>query len=385
MSVADKTHFTKSLLDGLPLPPDGKRATYFDDQVRGLCVIVMPSGKRSFYVLRKVRGRPERVLIGRYPETTIAQARKRGGEINSLLDAGENPNDVRREQRREPTLNAFYELYYSRHVLQRNRRPEESRYKYLRYVAPYFGTRHLSEITRRDIVAWQLVLSEKFSKESSNRGHTLLRAILNKAVSWDVLQGMNPANGLERFRSKSRDRFITAAEMPRFLSALAEEPNETIRDYIYVLLFTGARRREASAMRWQDVDMDSAVWRIPETKNGEPRRVAISKACMEILRRRRVDAKTDWVFPGAGKSGHLEEPKKAWARILANAEIQDLHLHDLRRTHGSWLAAGGTSLHVIGKALGHKDVKTTTIYARLDLEPVRHAVEQATDAMLKHG
>src|SRR6185503_15245564 len=96
-------------------------------------------------------------------------------------------------------------------------------------------------------------------------------------------------------------------------------------------------------------------------------------------------APTQYVFPGSGKSGHLEEPKKGWQRILTRAGIADLRIHDLRRTLGSWQAKQGASLTIIGKSLNHKNQNTTAIYARLDLDPVRDSVNAATTAMLAAG
>lgn len=77
------------------------------------------------------------------------------------------------------------------------------------------------------------------------------------------------------------------------------------------------------------------------------------------------------------------EPKKAWKKILERAGIQDLRLHDLRRSLGSWQAVTGASLAVIGKTLAHKNVSTTAIYARLNLDPVRASMDTATKAMLE--
>ncbi len=81
------------------------------------------------------------------------------------------------------------------------------------------------------------------------------------------------------------------------------------------------------------------------------------------------------------KAGHLADPKKAWARILARAGLENLRIHDLCRTMGSWQAKTGASLVIIGKSLNHKYTTTTDIYARLDLDPVRASVEKATTAM----
>jgi len=92
-----------------------------------------------------------------------------------------------------------------------------------------------------------------------------------------------------------------------------------------------------------------------------------------------------WVFPSSGKSGHVTDLKKRWHALLERAGIEDLHIHDLRRTLGSWQAAQGSSLLVIGKSLGHKSTAATQIYARLNLDPVRASVEAATRAMIVAG
>jgi integrase len=77
------------------------------------------------------------------------------------------------------------------------------------------------------------------------------------------------------------------------------------------------------------------------------------------------------------------EPKMAWDRILKRAGIENLRVHDLRRTLGSWQAAAGVSTAIIGKSLGHKSQQATAIYARLNLSPVAAAVDIATSAMMK--
>ena len=67
---------------------------------------------------------------------------------------------------------------------------------------------------------------------------------------------------------------------------------------------------------------------------------------------------------------------------MASAGIDDLRIHDLRRTLGSCQAKTGASLAIIGKSLNHKNQNTTAIYARLDLDPVRDSVNAATSAMM---
>src|SRR6266567_453165 len=140
-------------------------------------------------------------------------------------------------------------------------------------------------------------------------------------------------------------------------------------------------------MRWQEINWQRTTWTIPaeQTKSNETMDVALSPVVMRILESRKAASTREWVFPGRGNTGHLVEPKTAWARILKRAGLQDLRLHDLRRTLGSWQAATGASLPIIGKSLGHKSLAATQIYARLNLDPVRAAVNLATDAMLLAG
>ena len=82
------------------------------------------------------------------------------------------------------------------------------------------------------------------------------------------------------------------------------------------------------------------------------------------------------MFVGQNGAGHLHDMKRAWDRIRVKSGIHDVRFHDLRRTVGSWLAGSGESLHLIGKVLNHRDVSTPAIYARLNLNPVRPALER---------
>jgi integrase len=166
-------------------------------------------------------------------------------------------------------------------------------------------------------------------------------------------------------------------------------------------------------MLWTEIDFGRAVWVIPaeKAKADEAIDIPLSPFAVRILEERKASSKSVWVFPGPGKSGHLVEPKTAWKRILQRAKkiaegawikanrgktsanyiaehpkiFSDLRLHDLRRTLGSWQAATGASLPIIGASLGHSSLEATQVYARLDLDPIRLAVNRATDAMLLAG
>ncbi|MCH8188799.1 MAG: tyrosine-type recombinase/integrase [Proteobacteria bacterium] len=360
-------------------PTAYKTETHYDAQGR-VPEFIYPDEDRCAYAY-KPRNRVERILIGRFPDTNVAKARKRAGEINSLLDAGENPNEIRRHARGELTLEQLFILYLDQHAKVYNRRPDKAEYNFRTYLKP-LASRKLSEVTPEIIRQNPLRLARKRGKRTANIALTLLRTLFNRAYEWGHWLNENPTRGIRKYREQSRDRYLLPKEMGRFLETLREEPDATIRDFFLILLLTGVRKGNALSMQWQDVDLETGVWRIPDTKTGDPQTLPLAPQAIAVLQVRSSNDNGPWVFPGTGKSGHLVEPKKAWRKILDRAGIEGLWIHDLRRTHGSWMAATGANLSVISRALGHKHLATTSIYARLGLDPIRHAIEVATTAML---
>ena len=418
----NRFHFSKASLSNLSLPVGVRQQFFYDEASRGLCVGVTQSGIKTFYVFRKFRGKPERVHIGRFPDTTIPQARKRAGQINSQFDAGLNANEIKRQKRGELMLNELFDEYLNRHVELYNRRPDVTKDNYRLYLS-HLGGRRLSQITPLDVQTLQNRLARDIGTRTANKAITLLRAMFNRAIDWELFNGRNPTLGIRKFKELSRDRFLIPEELKRYLNALRTEPDITYRDLFLLLLLTGARKSNVLAMRWTDIDIDGLVWTIPQTKIGEPQVLPLSVQAVDILRaraiaiaiepgaivplrekdatsgdgerltkvrftdavsarRRTLHLESEFVFPGPGVRGHVMDPKKAWNRLLERAEIANFRIHDLRRTHGSYLAATGANQFVISHALGHRSIATTAIYARLDLDPIRNAATRANAFML---
>lgn len=419
---SNRFRFTKARLNELELPITVRQRFYYDEATRGLCVSLTKSGTKAFYVLRKFKGRAERVHIGRYPETTISQARERAGQVNSQFDGGSNANEIKRCERGELTLEDLYKEYMERHAYVYNRRPDLSESGYRLYLSRW-AKRRLSSITKLDVQRWHSRIGRDRGQRSANNALSLLRAMFNRAIDWDLFDGVNPTQGTRKFKEVSRERFLLPDELKRFLEALKKEPDPAFRDLFLLLLLTGARKSNVLGMRWQDINLDDSVWTIPQTKIGEPQVLPLSPQAVDVLRHRAIELSvqqgnvvklgrssesgkstavssaflryfdpvtearrtlllpSDFVFPGVGRTGHLTDPKKAWSKLLERAEIRNVRIHDLRRTHGSYMAATGANQFVISRALGHKNIATTAIYARLDLDPIRAATTRATDIM----
>ena len=236
-------------------------------------------------------------------------------------------------------------------------------------------------------------LHEKVRSENglyqANRILERIRAIYNKAIEWGY-KNENPTNGIKKFKEQSRDRFIQPDELPKFFESLDQEENHLSRDYIYISLYTGARKSNVLAMRWEEINFTMKRWQIPKTKNGDSLTIHLPELAIEVLEKRKEenekldlqDFQKEWVFPSfTSKSGHLEEPKKSWKKVLERAGIKDLRLHDIRRTLGSYQAISGASLQVIGKSLGHKSSMATEVYARMNLDPIKQSVDKAIELM----
>jgi integrase len=380
-----KFQFTKKAIEALPAPVTGQRAYFYDREIRGLAVAVSPAGKKVYILYRKIGGRPERVTIGPCCDLSVDEARRKAEQLNGAIARGENPAKTRREVRDEMTLGELFELYLERYAREHKRTWKDDVGTFNLHLSAW-RLRRISEIRKLDVVTLHGRIGRTRGKYSANRVVELLCTMFNRAREWGW-SGENPAAGVKAFKERKRERFLQAEELPAFFESLAAELNGIVRDYILVSLLTGARRSNVQAMQWSQLSLERGVWVVPaeEAKGNEVLSVALSPVVIRILENRRASATSEWVFPGHGATGHLVEPKTAWKRILKRAGLTDLRLHDLRRSLGSWEAATGASLPIIGKSLGHKSLAATQVYARLNLDPVRAAVNLANDAMLAAG
>ena len=169
---------------------------------------------------------------------------------------------------------------------------------------------------------------------------------------------------------------MTPGEMPKLLMAINAESNIYIRASFWLYLFTGLRRNELLSLKRDQIDWHNRQLNIPDTKSDEPHIVPLSSAAMTLLSQIPALAGNKYLLPGARKGEHLVEIKKAWARIRTAAGCPDLHVHDLRRTTGSWLVQNGSSLPLIGKILNHKHPATTQMYAIFDNGAGRTVLEE---------
>jgi integrase len=380
--MANRLNFTKRFIEGLPLPEQGRRIEYFDEQIKALVLRVTDKGVKTFYVRKKIDGISKRFLIGQFPDLTIDQARKKAAEYCGSLALGEDLQAKRKRSREELPLGILLARYIEDHAQQHCLAGKEIEAVFRRYLSDW-SDRKLSSIKKLDVNSKLAAIATNHGQFAANHTLTYARAAINWCIERGLTTLPNPWTGAQKFKVLSRERFIRPEELKRFFECLDKISNHGIRDYILVSLFTGARRSNVLAMRWDQIDFTLGTWKIPRTKSGDSHTLPLTSTVLELLQLRQEARTNEWVFPSKGKTGHLVEPKKSWQSLLRLAELDDLRLHDLRRTLGSYMAIGNQSLQVIGKVLGHKSSQATQIYSKLTYDPLRQAMEKAQSDMFK--
>ena len=148
-----------------------------------------------------------------------------------------------------------------------------------------------------------------------------------------------------------------------------------MRNYYWLLLLTATRRNELLEAKWDHVDLERRELFLPDTKNGTDHTVPLSDAAFQRLVNLPRQAGNPWVFCGRKEGDRIKEVNARWRKVRDEAGLDDVVLHDFRRTAASWLAQAGYSELVIKKLLNHTVRGPTSIYARMDPGAVREAVE----------
>lgn len=381
-----RTHLTAKRCRELPPPAKGNTLSY-DSEVRGLALRVTAKGARSWVLNYIVNGRERRLTIGRLDEWPPAKARQRAREIRREIDEGHDPLDEKRRQRQAETFESFANRYLRDHA-KRHKRPASYRddERYAAELSKRWKDRPLASITRADVREMHNALAD--IPRGANKRLAFLSKLFAHAIAEEI-EGIteNPVKGIPRHPEKKRTRFLSADELPRFLRALDEAPDDPGYRAFTLQLLTGCRIGEALSMRWANVDLDRGVWTKPAstTKTKKDHHLPLSPQIIEKLaawRREAVDEKTGelrWphVFARNGKA--IGYPREAWRRICKAAELKDLRPHDLRHSYASLLVQSGVPLALVGGLLGHETPTTTARYAHHADDPLREATGRFGD------
>lgn len=385
-------HFTNPTLSTLPPCPLESRSRaieYSDLGMPWLKALVSRTRQIVFYHRYIFNGLKIADRIGSYPGISIAEARQKTLENRAILDRGGNPQEARARLKAMPTLEQFAENEYSPFIRQYKRSANSDESKLALYLIPHFGNRRLCDITLHAIQLYLAGLRKTLAPSTVNRHAALLSKMFSLALQWERVD-KNPCKGLQKLKENNlQQRFLTDDEIGRLAQVMPMEKNQTAANVVMILLLTGTRREEALKARWEHIDLAGGIWLLPDTKSGNPRYVQLSEPAIDLLKGiPRIDS--PFVFPGRDPSKPLNNPRKAFTRLLNAAGIEHIRLHDLRHTHASILVNQGESLFVVQQVLGHASPKTTQRYSHLSNSTLKAAsasvgevVNRARDAAAK--
>jgi integrase len=383
ISMARK-RLTKRAIDAATAR-DGADVYLFDSDLKGFGLRVRPSGAKTFIVqfrAGKGRGAPKRrFTIGAYGSPwTVDTARTEARRLLGQVADGGDPSADKSAEKRNPTLEAFAEAFLRDHVEAKRRARTAHEYADLlnRVVLPVLGKHRLADIARANVA--KLHHDLRATPYQANRAIAVLSKLMNWAERHGYRpDGSNPCRHVERFPEHKRERFLSEAELSRLAAALKEaEADGAVTMHaaaaIKLLVFTGARLREVLGLRWDWLSEDGTAFRLPDSKTGA-KTLRLNAPAREVLASLPRVAGNDHVVPGHRDGQPIINLQKPWRRVRDRAGLLDVRLHDLRHTFASVAAAGGNSLVMIGKLLGHTQAQTTQRYAHLAADPVRQANE----------
>lgn len=309
-------------------------------------------------------------------------------------------------------------------------------------MRPLIGNWLARDVTKVDVAKLQKDIADGKTARDIKTGHrrrskvtggktvaALTVAVLGACYQFGIETGRvahNPTRGVKRFKINRRERYLSERELACFSEAIgeferADPAMEVMADAVRLLIFTGCRKNEILKLTWLAVDWNKKCLRLAESKTG-PRVVPLGDSALDLLKRRWDANRSEPELIGHN-SGERPEPKRRspfvlpamkgdgnyvglghhWekVRIRANeiarkraydagihpddiATLEDVRIHDLRHSFASFAIADGASLFMVGKVLGHKQARTTEIYAHLSDDPIRH-VANRTAARLEQA
>jgi integrase len=371
------------------LPYEGVRkqqCVYWDSALACFGLRVQPGGRRVYVCSYRVNQRKRLATLGRADVLTLDQARKKAMTYLGKAASQEDPQSEFDALRDQKTVAELCAAFIENHLKSKRVKWKDDASMLRRRILSKLASRLANSITSADIEPIHSEVGAQYPYSAND-----ILEVVRKMYNWGKVAGYvskdleNPARGIVRFRERKRRRFITTVEMPRFVSALEHEDCEYARHGLWMLLLTGLRSTELLKAKWIDVDWDVGTLFIGLTKNGEPLLAPLSDAAIVRLNLIPRITGNPHIICGSKNGAHLTGLGQPLKRILKQAGLENIRVHDLRRTVGSWLAQDGRSLHLIGDVLNHRDPKTTAGYAYFQTQQRREALTCHGDKVLALG
>jgi integrase len=379
--------------------PEARRFTVWDSELKGFGLVVQPSGIKSYIVRYRVgggrTGTLKQMVLGRHGAVTPEEARSLARKALAAVARGDDPAGLKIQAREAPTLEQIAQAFLNEHTRAKRKASTAVHYAGLlnTYVLPALGRKRAAEVTATDLARLHLSLANK--PYQANRMLATMGSLYSFAQRQGLVpEGYNPAKKVDRYTESRRERFLTVEELQRLGEALtrgvdpgftsADGQRERISPYaaaaLRLLLFTGCRVAEVLSLRWEYVDVQRGLLFLPDSKTGR-KTIVLNAPALAVLADIPRAADNPYVICGQKPGAPITDLKRPWQRVLAEARLRGVRLHDLRHTFASYGAGASFGLPILGKLLGHTQAATTARYAHLDADPLRRASEQISNTI----
>lgn len=395
--AARTARLSKRTIDALP--SGDARVIVWDTDLAGFGLRIEPSGLKTFVVRYRVgggrRGTLRQFKIGRYGKLTPEEARAEARDVLAQAELGKDPQAVKRAERAVLTVSELCDLYLEEGVgTKKESTLALDRIRIKRHIKPLIGGKRITEVAHEDITRLMHdIASGRVRDEASphtrggqgaaSRTVGLLSGIFKFAINRRLCAD-NPAKGVQRFKDKHRDRLLSPRELATLgdalTAALVQGANASHVAIVRLLALTGARKNEIARLRWSEVDLEGSRLQLADSKTGQ-KVVRLGAPALEILAALE-SPRSGWVFPDPrAPELPIRNLDWAWVGFRKRAGLEDVRIHDLRHNYASVGVAGGSSLLLMGKLLGHAHIATTQRYAHLADDPVKAAAERISQSI----
>ena len=366
--------------------PDGKTRIVWDNQVKGLGLRITAKGVKSFILNYRIGGRERRMTLARASEISLKAARKKAAEyLEGIRMDGIDPLEVKQEAREAPTIADGLARFFNEYAPARIKDGflkqstfNDYRQQANKYLRASLGRLKIADVRRDHIEKMVAPISGKTIR---NRVLTLTSVLFTQFEDWGWRsQNSNPAYGIKRTREEPRDRVLSPSEMAQLAKSLKlfEGQYPVSVAAIRFAALSGLRIGEILNIRYEDINFETGRLVLPDTKTG--RRVHdLPEPALAILNSL-PHSRCPWIFNHNRKKAiTYRTVRKHFLLITKQAELVDIHIHDLRRGYMTAAAASGINSHTLRDLLGHKNTKTADRYIRNVGSPVREARAETTD------
>jgi len=337
-------------------PDKAKRLEIPDGKQAGLYLVLQPSGRRRFAIRYRISGTPKKLTLK--SGLSLADARRLAAEAMYQVQIGNDPRDAKKTEKANATAAAVNTLQY---VCERYLKREGGKLRSIgdresalrRLVFPALGDRQISSIKRTEISH----LLDRIEDRNGARAADLVLSYLRKIFNWYAIQSdtfsspIVPGMGRYDISANRRKRFLNDDEIRKLWKAT--EVDRPAAACLRFLVLTGARKAEATGLRWDEIN--GHEWLLPAARHKNKRHDLLrplSDAALAIVNAQpRVD-NSPFVFTTTGQSP-IDLDGNAARKFIKRCGISDWRIHDVRRTARTLLSRAKIDSDIAEKCLGH--------------------------------